>query len=347
MKEYFPIGWAILSTVLLSQGRETDAEKAGKRALDQCADLKMTWPKLRSIMFSHGIEKGKDWKSPRRVRFEISETSQWGIILSKLSESGDESLEGIVSIVEEEGTTAIESKIEVVEEIGSTVEEEDTTITESKIETIKAKDSHLDAIVEKRRDIQLTDGKSAEFWFSKARVHLTAHDFEKAEEALMRGLAIDPENGEALLRVGIILMKRGAHEEAEDALRLANKHLPENPETWLKLGICLQAREKWKESAEFLKVATEKDPKNVEAWVKLGEADYYRSMYQSAARSFLRALRLLPNHVYALFYLGRCMEYRGNETHALRVYRKLLNLEPNNPEILRDIQVVSSSWSNK
>ena len=68
MQEVYPLAWAILAALLLSQGRETDAEKAGKVALKQCKDLKMTWTKLRSIMHSHAIVKRQDWKNPGRIK---------------------------------------------------------------------------------------------------------------------------------------------------------------------------------------------------------------------------------------------------------------------------------------
>ena len=317
-QEEYPIAWAILSAVLLSQGRETDAEKAGKMALDQCKDLKMTWSKLRSIMFIHAIQRGEDWKSPRRVRFEISDTTEWGITLSKLSESSNETLDKIEAIQEEtfDPDIIVEHEEEITdEEVALTVMEDIPT-------------SHK---------VSIDGSRSAEVWFSLARDHMNAKEYDKAEEAYMSGLTLNPENGDALLRVGSLLMRRNAYDKAEDSLVLAVKYIPQDPDAWLQLGICLQESERWVESVDALKMAKDLNPQNPEVWVKLGEADYFRSLYQEAARSFLRALRINPDHIYALFYLGRCMEYRGNENHALRIYNKLLNINPKNPEILEEL----------
>jgi tetratricopeptide (TPR) repeat protein len=318
MQDEYPIAWVILSAVLLSQGKETDAEKAGKMALMQYKNLNMSWPKLRSIMLTHAIERGKDWKSPRKIRLDATDSTEWDQILSQFREFSNESLDLIEAIQEE-----VSEPVMVSEELEETKAKEEPVFTP---EDLTVKEEH-----------EFADIRSAEIWFSKALVHLNVHEFDEAENAYMKGLAIDPDNGEALLRVSTLLMKREVYDKAEESLRSAVKFITENPEAWLQLGVCLQAQERWDESVEVLKIASEKNPKNAEVWVKLGEGDFYRSRYQTAARSFLRALRMLPNHEYALFYLGRCMEYRGNENHALRVYRKLLNLEPDDPEMLEEL----------
>jgi tetratricopeptide (TPR) repeat protein len=320
-QEDYPIAWAILSAVLLSIGRETDAEKAGKHALDQCRELKMTWPKLRSVMVTHAIQKGKDWKSPRRIVFEVSENTEWGTILIKLSESSNESVDAIKSLLE------------------GKVDSEDLISVDS-VETNENQRDASDVHEDNESTLSETpvDIKSAEPWFNAARVHMNARKYDEAMIALKRGLTIDPKNGDALLKVGTLLMKRESYDKAEESLRLAVKYIPESSDAWLQLGICLQSLEMWADSVDALKKAGEKNPRNVEIWVKLGEADYFRSLYQEAARSFLRALRINPNHIYALFYLGRCIEYQGNKEHALRIYNKLLNLKDlKNPEILEEL----------
>lgn len=318
LQEVYPLAWAILTAVLLSQGRETDAERTGKVVLEQCNDLRMTWPKLRSIMHSHAIIKRKDWKSPSRIKLDTSGTTVWGSILTKLSEISNDSL-GTIGHLEEEISNEQDEKIA----------ESDSSKAQSSATT-----KHSEG---ERFNKKQTDAESAEVWFDVAKAHFGAGRFRDSESAYKKGLAINSKNGEAQLWIGILLMKRDALREAENALRLATKYIPDNAEAWLQLGVCLGKQSKFDESYFFLKTATTKDPRNVEAWIKLGEADFFRSLYEEAARSFLRALRIQPAHEQALFYLGRCMEYRGNENHALRVYRKLLSLEPEDPEMLEEL----------
>lgn len=319
MQENYPIAWAILSAVLLSQGHETDAEQAGKVALDQCKDLRMTWPKLRSVIFNHAIKRGKSWKSPKRISIDSSDGSEWSAVLQKLGESSNVSLDDIK--IAEEKKELSESEVQMATEVVPDVKFSQTISEISSDSPIREE----------------VESKSAAALFHTARFHLNAKEYDKAERAYMRGLTIDPENGDALLRVGILLMRREAYVEAEESLRHSLKVMPQNAEAWLQLGICLQEMERWAESFKTLIRAKEITPRNAEVWVKLGEADYYRSLYENAARSFLRALRIEPEHMDALFYLARCMEYRNNKNHALRIYRKLLNLNPEDPELLEEL----------
>lgn len=324
IRESFAIAWGILSAVLLAQGRETDAEVAGKKAIEQCTELDMTWPKLRTIMLSHGIKRGVDWKSLRRVIVETSDTTEWGIVLSKLSASSEEE---IVVASEPEDHPVIELQpLPVDGEISQLV-----TIEEVDRNDIEPEEPETDF------EEEPLDEKSEMPWFSIADVSLRVKDYEQAENAFIKGLAIDSDNGEAWLQVGKLLMRRHVYDEAEDALRKAIEHIPESSQAWLQLGICLQTDNRWEEAGKFLETAVEKNPRNAEAWMKLGENDFQRELYQDAARSFLRVLRMEPNHTDALFYLGRCMEYRGNHTHALRVYTKLLNLDPTDSLILEEL----------
>ncbi|NHI89134.1 MAG: tetratricopeptide repeat protein [Candidatus Thorarchaeota archaeon] len=318
MQEVYPLAWAILAALLLSQGRETDAEKTGKVALEQCKDLKMTWPKLRSIMHSHAIIKRKDWKSPSRIKIDAAEDTEWGSILAKLNAISNDSLDTI-------DHTEEDALVKQDEKGTEPVPSED----QSQVRTKRKEAGNLGKTQ--------ADDANAEVWIEAANAHFIAGRFRDSESAYRKVLSIDPKNGRAQLRIGILLMKREELGKAENALRLATKYIPDNDDAWLQLGICLEKEKKFDESTYFLKTATTKNPRNVEAWVKLGKSDFSRSLYEEAARSFLRALRIQPAHEQALFYLGRCMEYRGNKNHALRVYRKLLSLKPEDPEILEEL----------
>ena len=97
IRHEYPIAWVILSAILLAQGRETDAEQAGKKAISQCKGLKMTWPKMRSIIHSHGVIRGASWKDTRRVVIEASNSSEWGKLLGTLGKSSEQDIEEIAS----------------------------------------------------------------------------------------------------------------------------------------------------------------------------------------------------------------------------------------------------------
>jgi len=376
INENFSKAWVILSAIYLSLGRETDAEKAGKKAIAQCFELKITWPKLRSTILSFGLKQGADWKSPRRVLLGEEATSSWGDVLATLEKSVIEetqkpSLEEetkpietkddlepdrtVVQIPEEprkerhvlpsisskkvEGLTKLEIK-----KLRPELEEEDEKIgetpSESKRQALPTFSSKKVVDMTKKYDEQVTveetktkeappvikEPESASSWFHAAEFHLRKANWDEAEKAYRRGLALEPENSEAWTQIGNLLMKKGNFKEAEDALRVATKHSYKNANAWYLLGVCLQQQNNWNEALVILKTASNLDQNRAVIWLKLGESEFHIGQYQDAARSFLRTLRISPDHRDAMFYLAMCMERRGNRQHALSLFIKLLNI---------------------
>jgi tetratricopeptide (TPR) repeat protein len=180
----------------------------------------------------------------------------------------------------------------------------------------------------KPKDIPLTTStqESASTWFQVGAVHLKKGNWDEAEKAYRRGLALEPENSEAWTQVGNLLIKKGNYREAEDALRVATKHSYKNVNAWYFLGVCLQQQNNWNEALIVLKTASSLDQNRSDTWLKLGESEFHIGQYQDAARSFLRTLRISPDNRDAMFYLAMCMERRGNRQHALSLYIKLLNI---------------------
>jgi cytochrome c-type biogenesis protein CcmH/NrfG len=168
--------------------------------------------------------------------------------------------------------------------------------------------------------------ESATSWFRVAEFHLKKANWEEAEKAYRRGLALEPENSEAWTQIGSLLMKKGNYKEAEDALRVATKHSYKNANAWYLLGICLQEQNNWNEALIVLKTACNVDQNRADIWLRLGMSEFHIGQYQDAARSFLRTLRISPENRDGMFYLAMCMERRGNRQHALSLYIKLLNI---------------------
>ena len=295
----FPFAWAILSAVLLSKGSETDAEQAGKNAISQCAGLKMTWPKMRTIIISNAIIRGASWKDPRRVVIEAVTSSKWGNLLSILSKASQQELDEITTFEEEPIKKNESSKFEQL--LDGTSEESD-----------------------------IVDGSSEQddplVWFLAAETFLKQGNLVEAEKAFLGGLQIDPNNGDAWLRVSSLFMGKHKYDEAIDALEIATKQMPTNSAAWYQLGYCFQKLNKWKLAIQPIRNAIKLEQNNPDYWMLLGLSEFHLGLFQESAKNLLRTLRISPNHKDALFYLAMCMERRGNRKHALSLYLKLLNL---------------------
>ncbi len=299
LQDVFPIAWTILSAVLLSKGSETDAEQAGKKAISQCAGLKMTWPKMRTIIISNAIIRGGSWKDPRKVVIEAVTSSEWGNLLSILSKASQHELDEI--------TTFEESPIKKEES--------------SKFEQLLDDSSEEPSIVDKSPE---QDDPSV--WFLAAESFLKQGNLVDAEKAFLGGLKIDPENGDAWLSVSSLLMGKHKYDEAIDALEIATQQLPTNSAAWYQLAYCFQKLNKWKKAIQPIRNAIKLEQNNPDYWMLLGLSEFHLGLFQESAKSLLKTLRITPNHKDALFYLAMCMERRGNRKHALSLYIKLLNL---------------------
>lgn len=299
LQDVFPIAWAILSAVLLTKGSETDAEQAGKKAISQCSGLKMTWPKMRTIIIYKAIIKGASWKDPRKVIIETETSSAWGNLLSSLSKASQQELDEI-TIFEE-----------------APIKKEESGKFEQLLDDSLEEPSIVDESLE--QDDPLV-------WFLAAESFLKQGNLVEAEKAFLGGLQIDPNNGDAWLRVSSLLMGKHKYDEAIDALEIATKQMPTNSAAWYQLGYCFQKLNKWKQAIQPIRNAINLERNNPDYWMLLGLSEFHLGNYQESAKNLLRTLRISQNHKDALFYLAMCMERRGNRKHALSLYLKLLNL---------------------
>jgi len=340
----FPIAWAILSAILLSQGKETDAEQAGKRAISQCKGLKMTWPKMRSIIFSRGIIRGASWKDPRKVVFATDTNSEWGKLLSTLGETSQQDISEIPKAEE-----AMDKKDQpymydfAAKKYDSRADSERLTKKEEtkELETYidYAKRSETKTRTREPRKIREPDtqeksevvqdsseSSDAASLFTAAESYLKRGKLAKAEEAFVKGLAMDPSKGHAWLSLGSLRMGRHKYDEAIPALKQATDKMPTDSAAWFQLGYCYQKMNKWKKAVQPLKNALDIKQNNPDFWMALGLSRYHLGQIEVSAKNFLRVLRISPNHKDALFHLAKCMEQQGNRKHALSLYLKLINL---------------------
>ncbi|MGQ4911029.1 MAG: tetratricopeptide repeat protein [Candidatus Thorarchaeota archaeon] len=332
----YPLAWLLLSSVLLAGGMETNAEKAGKMVLNLCPGLGMTWPRLRGIIRTNAFKGGSSLRTGRRVTFD-NPSGQWASIIAKVKEVSQQSLREIPSPEPSLSDTPAESP----KPAGSTdIEEREPPHDEESHDRIKRQESRLTRH-------EASDGVDEPFWteardlpeqlFSQARTHIKRGEYKMAERALIKFLSMDPENGEAWLHLGILLLKRDSLQEARDALENALRKSPKEPHAYLQMAILLQRMKKWSEARDYAERARKLDPKNSETSFRLGVCDFELRSYKEAAQNFLRVLRENPNHVEALFYLARTMQRRGNVRHAFNIYHKLLSMDIDSVEMLTQL----------
>lgn len=137
----------------------------------------------------------------------------------------------------------------------------------------------------------------AYFQYDKTNGYSTSGDFDflnRAEEALKKGLELDPKDAGAHSLYGEILGEKGAWQRAVMEYKTAIKLKPEADFYWV-----------------FLAIAQEKAGKTEEA-----------------IESYKRVLILTPDKTLALYHLGKLYEKIGLINEAIESFEKLNSIDP-------------------
>lgn len=94
-------------------------------------------------------------------------------------------------------------------------------------------------------------------------------DDEAALLAFERVLAGQPDHGDALFNMGMVLFGRSEHQRAEECFRRSLQTNPHDAETWNNRGVCLYQMGQVQEARACFRQALQIDPANEDARVNL------------------------------------------------------------------------------
>lgn len=154
---------------------------------------------------------------------------------------------------------------------------------------------------------------------------------DEAMAQLKIGVALDPNQPDALNSMGLIHHARHQLDEAEAAIREALRQRPEFPMALINLGMVLQEKRRLKESAEMFRAALMLDPENPmgnsnlgQNLVELGHVDNL----DEAEQYCLRAMRATPDRPHPVNNLGNVYRAMGRFEEALECYQKAMQIAP-------------------
>lgn len=140
--------------------------------------------------------------------------------------------------------------------------------------------------------------------------------------------ALDRQNADARMMLGVIHMESGDLAGAESFLRQALVLQPAFPEALSYLGNLLRAQGKLTEAVACLEQAAQLQPDYAEAWVMLGGLHGLLGNHEPAETSSRRALALLPDSVEAVMNLANAILPRGKLDEAAACYEKVIQMQP-------------------
>ena len=192
-------------------------------------------------------------------------------------------------------------------------------------------------------------GKLARLHFLNGKLHAERGQLQQAKAEFDRSIAIDPENGEALLASGITLRRLLLDDEAFALFQRAVKLAPDDPSAHYQLALELNRRGEASAAADHLLRAHELVPSDqsivynlTRALHKAGRRNESRQYRDLLARMIESDDRARENELETARLHGEAvrLEDAGNYAEALDKYRAVLRIEPLNAVTRRNLALV-------
>ena len=151
---------------------------------------------------------------------------------------------------------------------------------------------------------------------------------ELAVESVGKAARVEPRKWEFQLALGQMLSSLGRREEAIGAYRLVLSEREDLVDAWINLGAALRATGKAAEGAASLEKALKIRADSFEAWFNLGNARAELKLPQAAAEAFARAARLRPTFADAWINLGAAKLQLGELAGAIEAFDRAKEAQP-------------------
>lgn len=205
--------------------------------------------------------------------------------------------------------------------------------------------------------------------------------YEKAEENLLKSMAIKPDYDGNYFLLGYLYYLKKEHEKAEEILRQGIELNPEDGWSYFYLGQIYKRTLRPREAVEFIEKAIELEPTETEFYLRLADI-YYRNLddlekaeiiykmliesnplfiepilklgwlYQDLNRSeeaeknFKRIIEIDPNSTDGYYYLGWLYQDLGRKEEARDLFKKVITIKNTNPNEPPDLEgYIGLAWN--
>jgi len=189
----------------------------------------------------------------------------------------------------------------------------------------------LDAALAEAEKLVKDAPQNAEAQLVKGRILLRKGDFEGAVEPLEQASRFDPQSAEAAALLGTAYQYTRESDSALEAYQRAVQLAPQNTDYRSTYGLLLALNKKYDQGvSELRKVVATPGYKDAAAYVNLGWA--YRNMEpsnpQESIAAYTKALEIDPKNEQAALGLGWAHSYQRNYDQAITAFRKSIELDP-------------------
>jgi tetratricopeptide (TPR) repeat protein len=168
-------------------------------------------------------------------------------------------------------------------------------------------------------------------------VLLSERRVEDAKRLFQRALQIDPQHATAQVNLAMIDRAQGRPEQAVTRLREVLANNPDFAEAHLNLGSMLAANKQFPEAIEHLAKAVALSPQNPAAHLNLAAAYGDTEQWELAQQHYLQVQKLNPRLGFAHFSLGLLQAKRQQHAAAVASFRQAITLGDENARIYTEL----------
>jgi predicted TPR repeat methyltransferase len=150
----------------------------------------------------------------------------------------------------------------------------------------------------------------------------------RAEEQFREALRLRPGDTSAEVNLACTLIDSAKYAEAVGVLRAALAKAPEHPEALNNLGTALRQTGRAAEAAFCYEKAVQLRPDYSDALTNLGMSRLFDNRPDDAESCLRRALSGAPGHIGALYYLGFILHRRNAVAESEQCFRRILAINP-------------------
>lgn len=162
-----------------------------------------------------------------------------------------------------------------------------------------------------------------------------------ARKAFQRVLQLEPQNGEALVGLAVLMLNTGEEQQVKQAMLLLKQALEQHPTNSRVLNLVAdhffwkQDYGKVRSLASTAYSHTEVAHIKAESCYQIARAHHAQDQYAEAFQYYLQAVRHWPELVLAQYGLGQMYVWKGETEKAIGCFELVIAAQPDNYETLR------------
>jgi len=165
----------------------------------------------------------------------------------------------------------------------------------------------------------------------------SAGDLPRAEQLYRTILALQPDQGDALNLLGVLLHQTGRNDEAEQRLRRAVELLPKFADAQSNLAMVLMAQQRYAAAQPVVEQVLALAPNHLQGLFFHGALQERAGNFPQAAASYRQALTLAPGWIMPLRGLASAERALGNFASALGLYAEAARQQPTDDRLAHEI----------